>query len=398
MQWLIQPCGSMSLVQLDALREAVSDLVGCDPYDYGDAASVEELHRLRERLDAFVTLATSAFDASGEWALDGAKNAASWISTRCKIPRARARAEVSCGRRLRDLEATKEAWLEGDIASPHVRAIGALSSRLAGRAKDAMEESEEMLVGFARDLRFCDFERALSYFEQMSDPDGTEEREELRRSRRDVYLESSFEGTWFGKMTLDPVSGSIVREELDRLEKEMYLSDWQRAKEASGHDPRPDELERTPSERRADALVEMARRSKSSPPDAVSARVLISVLVDYPTLLGRVCELANGQVITPGTLLGLLDEAYVERVVFEGPDRIAVGPSSRFFTGATRRAIEIRDGRCTHPYCEEPASRCQVDHIVPYAKDGPTTIENGRLLCGFHNRLREKRTPPRDTS
>jgi hypothetical protein len=31
---------------------------------------------------------------------------------------------------------------------------------------------------------------------------------------------------------------------------------------------------------------------------------------------------------------------------------------------------------------------------VPYAEGGPTTQENGRLLCGFHNRLRSQWPKP----
>jgi hypothetical protein len=69
------------------------------------------------------------------------------------------------------------------------------------------------------------------------------------------------------------------------------------------------------------------------------------------------------------------------------------------FTGATRRAIELRDRQCAHEFCEEPASNCQVDHIKMYSQGGLTTQENGRLLCGFHNRLRNQdlvtgRAPP----
>jgi hypothetical protein len=44
--------------------------------------------------------------------------------------------------------------------------------------------------------------------------------------------------------------------------------------------------------------------------------------------------------------------------------------------------------------CDEPAERCQADHIIPYSLDGLTVQENGRLLCGFHNRLRNQRPPP----
>ncbi len=72
-------------------------------------------------------------------------------------------------------------------------------------------------------------------------------------------------------------------------------------------------------------------------------------------------------------------------------NRIDVSVRSRFFTGGTRRAIELRDRMCTHPYCYEPAESCQVDHIETYAAGGLTTQDNGRLLCGFHNRLRNQK-------
>ena len=60
----------------------------------------------------------------------------------------------------------------------------------------------------------------------------------------------------------------------------------------------------------------------------------------------------------------------------------------------TKRAIELRDRMCTHPHCSEPAESCQVDHIEPYASGGLTTQDNGRLLCGFHYRLRNQKEHP----
>jgi 5-methylcytosine-specific restriction endonuclease McrA len=60
----------------------------------------------------------------------------------------------------------------------------------------------------------------------------------------------------------------------------------------------------------------------------------------------------------------------------------------RRFTGALRRAIEVRDRHCAHPSgCEVPAHLCDVDHIVPWSQGGATSQENGRLLCSTHNRL-----------
>jgi len=54
--------------------------------------------------------------------------------------------------------------------------------------------------------------------------------------------------------------------------------------------------------------------------------------------------------------VGWLGGGWLERVVFDSPDRIKnVGVRRRIFTGATRRAIELRDGECFHPTCEVPA-------------------------------------------
>jgi hypothetical protein len=120
------------------------------------------------------------------------------------------------------------------------------------------------------------------------------------------------------------------------------------------------------------------------------------VLVDFPTAAGRICELADGSVVSPGSLVPWLDRAHLERAVVGPEGRVEVGVTTRLFTGATRRAIELRDRECTHPYCDRSPSECEADHIIPYSAGGPTTQANGRLLCGFHNRLRNQRPPPPD--
>ncbi len=109
---------------------------------------------------------------------------------------------------------------------------------------------------------------------------------------------------------------------------------------------------------------------------------------------GRICELENGTVLAPSALTPWLDSAYFERAIFSLGNRVDVSVRARLFSGGTRRAIELRDRMCTHPHCYEPAESCQVDHIETWAEGGQTTQENGRLLCGFHNRLRNQRERP----
>ncbi|HEY6472713.1 MAG TPA: HNH endonuclease signature motif containing protein, partial [Acidimicrobiales bacterium] len=168
-------------------------------------------------------------------------------------------------------------------------------------------------------------------------------------------------------------------------------ADCAEAKERLGRRPRIDELARDAGQRRADALVEMATRSRSNPADGIRPAPLFSVFVGYETIHGRICELENGTVLHPSALSPWMDSAYFERAIFSLSNRIDVSVRARLFTGGTRRAIELRDRICTHPHCYEPAESCQVDHIETYAEGGLTTQENGRLLCGFHNRLRNQR-------
>ncbi len=374
------------------LAAAIDALVAAGPEAFSDGTAVAALVRQSQRLAGVVSVAATAMETSGEWRVDGACSASSWLSSRCRLPRSEAHRMCRLGRAMGEMPVTAEAWLSGEIGPTQV---GILASLATGRTAESFARDEEMLVGHARGLSFHQFCQAARYWDQLADPDGCEEAAERRRARRDVSVHQTFAGMWIGSMTLDPVSGAIVAGELARIEQRLFTADVEDARRTEGEGAAgAGELRRTPAQRRADALVEMATRSRSAPETGRRPAPLFSVLVDYPTLSGRVCELANGHVVSPGSLVPWLSKADIERVVFEADGRVEVAAASRFFSGATRRAIEVRDRTCTHPTCEIPAERCQVDHIVPWAQGGPTTQENGRLLCGYHNRLRNQRPPP----
>jgi hypothetical protein len=381
----------MGVMELENFGAALDELIESGPANYGDGASIVELHQLQSRLDSFVTEATAAFEVGEEWAADGAKTAASWIATRCRVARPSVKRRVRLGRTLRHLPEVAQAWREGTIGSDQARAI---ASARRHRTEAAMARDEEMLVSQAKELGFEDFNRVLEYWKQLADPDGAEASDEERKAARNVFLESSLGGMWLGQMTLDPISGSIVANELNRLEHDLFEADCAEAKERLGHTARIDELARTSGQRRADALVEMATRSRTAPAEGIRPAPLFSIFVSYETIHGRICELENGTVLPPSALDPWMDSAYFERAIFSLGNRIDVSVRSRFFTGGTRRAIELRDRMCTHPHCYEPAESCQVDHIETYASGGLTTQDNGRLLCGFHNRLRNQKEHP----
>jgi hypothetical protein len=239
-----------------------------------------------------------------------------------------------------------------------------------------MARDQGMLLEHVADMHYDDAERVIRYWCQVADESLHRDTAGRLRAGRHLSAVRGFEGCLELAGRLDPLAGEVFLKELDRLEAELARSGrW----EAEGLT--------TLSQRRADALVEMARRSAAASSEARPPVPLISVLVGLETFVGRVCETGSGTVVPPDLVREWLADADVERIVFDGPARVVeVGRRRRFFTGAARRAVEVRDRHCAHPGCYVPAEDCQVDHVVPWEAGGPTTVDNGRLLCAFHNR------------
>ena len=375
---------------LGSLKAALDALCAEDPTRVCDRESIKDVYRQLARLEAVATKATAAFDASHAWDEDRARSAAGWLAATTHVPKALAQRRVRLGRDLRVMDVIEQAWLAGDIAEPQVNLL--CRARTPGRA-ETFARDEELLVSHAKNLTYGQFTRALAYWCYRADPDGSEHEAEDDVAARELYLSDGFRGRKEMKGTFDPIGGSIVSDELARIEEELFAADWAEARERVGAGVCGADLTRTPAQRRADALVEMARRSGAVPEGARLPEPLFNVFVDYETFAGRICELANGVAVTPGSLLRYLDEAWIERVVFGSPSRVIdIGQRRRLFTGATRRAVQVRDRECFHPFCDIAATDCQIDHIEPYSAGGLTTQDNGRAACGFHNRDRHRRT------
>jgi hypothetical protein len=140
--------------------------------------------------------------------------------------------------------------------------------------------------------------------------------------------------------------------------------------------------------------VVLPRRASTAPADGRRPRPLITIIAGERSL-AHLCELANGTVIGPGHLLPHITSCDVETIIFDGPHHPITKSPQRSFTGALRRAIEVRDRHCQHPAgCDEPIARCDVDHTTPWAHGGPTDVDNGRLACRYHNRIQPQHTKP----
>ncbi|MCU1371023.1 MAG: hypothetical protein JWO77_2217 [Ilumatobacteraceae bacterium] len=373
------------------LAGAIDALAAVDVSVLADSDSVVELFRQLSRLEAVAVRAAGLWDANREWAPAGAKSGAQWLATETRLPKQACHRRLRLGRELRTLPVAEAAWLCGAIDGAHVSALAAERNDVTA---EAMARDEALLVSQASHLRYATWHRSLTYWRQLADPDGVEVDAERLYADRQANVAQTFGGAWHGDFLLDPIGGTVFSNEWRRIEDELFQLDWTTAKERLGRDPALAELDRTPAQRRADALVEMGVRARTAPRNGKRPAPLFSVLVGYETFAGRICELADQTPVRPGSLLPWLDDAYIERVVFDGPSRVIdVGVTRRFFTGATKTAVSRRDRECYHPMCDVPAEGCETDHIEPSAAGGITRQDNGRLACGFHNRHRN-RPPP----
>ncbi|MGH9138730.1 MAG: DUF222 domain-containing protein, partial [Acidimicrobiales bacterium] len=378
---------------LDRLTAAIDTLAGTEwshVDDVGLGEVLVHLHRCRGGLAAVEAAATAAFDGRRAWSVDGSKSAAAWLARRCNTAAGATRGQVRLARRLRWMPHTAAALAAGEVDVHHVRLLATVAES-SPVCHSAFAAAEEELVGYAQSLPFAKFVQVVRYWQQVVDPDGVELDAAAHHANRRLHLSRLPDDGWRLDGLLDPVSGAIVADELSRIEQQLFQDDWAKAKAEHGDDTRPEHLWRTPAQRRADALVEMATRSRSTPAGATRPRPLFSVFVGYETFAGRICELANGTVVTPGQIAPFLTDADIERVVFDGPSRVIdIGGRTRFFRSATRRAVEVRDRHCTHPGCDTPADQCDVDHIIDYDNGGPTIQTNGRLKCPKHHRHRHR--------
>jgi hypothetical protein len=359
---------------IDELAEAIDSLLDVDPTDLAD----DELHELvttvqrqRHRLAAVAAAATASWDQRMVWADNGARSAAVRLANETSTSTSSAGVDLRRARRLRSMPATAAALAAGDISPDHVD----LLSKAAQPWRNAsFADHEGTLVEQCKVLRFADARKMIDYWCARADADAAEDRAERQRNAAHLNVSPTLDGTVVITGTLDPIGGSIVSDELTRIERELYLAD------------KRDGVTRTSSQRRAAALVEMATRSATAPAGGRRPKPLFTVLVGDETL-SQLCELANGTVVTPGQVVQWAGDADLETVLFDGPSTVISVSHRRSFTGALRRAVQVRDRHCRHTSgCDVPADQCDVDHIVPHADAGPTSQFNGKLECTPHNR------------
>jgi hypothetical protein len=204
------------------------------------------------------------------------------------------------------------------------------------------------------------------------DPDGLlDDSAGLPRALR---LASSSGGRVYLSGHLDPVGGETVHAALEAV--------------MNGHRPAGDR--RTHAERQGDALVELCRQALNggSLPKVRGERPQVRVSIDLLALCAErgYAELPFAGPITAETARRIACDASVVRVL-TGPGGLPldVGREQRSSPVGIRRAIEVRDLHCVFAGCRAPAAWCDIHHIIHWAFGGPTSCDNGALLCERHH-------------
>ncbi len=375
------------------LEAGVNEALGLDPDTLGDAELTVALDAIRgaeARLAATRARLVAAADARRTFAPSGHLNAASWLADRNHSPVGDAQADVRLARRLPGMPVTRAAFEAGTITARHAHVLAGLAAPATAAAFAA---AEEFLVGQARTMRWADFTRAMAYWRREARPEDPDKKARSDWDHRGFGLHDGLRGTGLVEGELTPVAKATLAGALGPIEDELFAADWAAAKAVHGDAITTAHLARTPRQRRHDALVELAIRGATAQPGGKRPAPLVSIVLGYAAFK-NICELADGTLLAPSEAAAVLaDDALLERIIFDGPSRVIDVGEARSFTGATRRAIELRDRHCQGAGCHVPGHRCQGDHRWRYSDDGPTIQANGELKCGPHNRQREKPLP-----
>jgi hypothetical protein len=249
-------------------------------------------------------------------------------------------------------------------------------ARARESAPEAFASAEADLVERARSLSHRDLRAELDRWRSDVDAD-RDEAERLARRRFTPVVAS--DGTVRTGGELDPENG-------------QFLITALRAKvDAWARQGTPDE--RTPAQRRADALGEICREwlDLAERPGLGGERPHVVVTMDLAALEARTggrVFLEDSGSITAEAARRLACDAQVARVITDTRGMpLEMGRSTKVVSPTLRRALAIRDGGCAFPGCERPPGWCDAHHVRHWADGGETGLSNLVLLCRPHHRV-----------
>jgi hypothetical protein len=360
------------------------DLSTLDPAVLTDADLLDGLPVLQHTLNqvsALQTRFTATADRRDASRVDGMVSTKTWLTGHCRVAGRDAAAMLRAGRRLEHLPRLAAAYAAGQVTAAHVEVIttAVTPARIAVARANGIDlaTTDQTLTDAALKLGPEDTATIVRRWVTGIDPDGA--LDDAAGKPRIFRMAVSANGRIYLSGHLDPVGGEYLHTALEAL--------------MNGDRPAGDQ--RTTAQRRGDALVELARRALAAGklPTVRGQRAQIRVVIDWFALCAArgAPGVAGGDLpfagpICPETARRLACDAGVVRLLTDPTGLpLDVGQEQRSATAAMRRALELRDGHCVFTGCTAPASWCDVHHVVHWVHGGPTSCENGALLCERHH-------------
>jgi hypothetical protein len=335
---------------------------------------MEELRRLGNMLDAELSRRLHRFDSGGGYAATQAFTAQAWLRWKCNFSPAAAAGRVAVARELADLPLATQAFADGDISYAHAAMIARTSEKLG----DKMESNAEtILVTAAKELDLARLRMVTIKLQHFLDPDSVREEANESHELRFLHLSQTLDGVFYINGRLDSEAGAILQTALNAL---------------SGP-PTPDD-KRSPRQRRADALVELARQKLESGtlPEVGGQKPHLTVTVSMATLANQpgspAADLEWASPIPAETARRLACDAAITPI-FLGPESTQprAGQTSRTISGSQRKALVFRDKGCRFPSCDRPPDWTDAHHLKHWADGGEHVMDNLILLCRRHHRM-----------
>lgn len=224
------------------LTLSVEEFDAADVESLGDAELADELVGMRraiDRLEAQFSRRLVRFEAIQGYESAGAANLLSWLRWACRMGTSAAARRLHMARQLIELPQTESAWRSGAISSGHAAVIGrAVDEVGAEHARSA----EPTLLEAAEHMNPGHVWLVGQQIRHTVDPDGALAASNAAYARRRLNLTTNIDGALELAGLFDAEGGAVLRTAIDALTR-----------------PLPGD-ERISAQRRADALVELARR------------------------------------------------------------------------------------------------------------------------------------------
>ncbi|BEP12149.1 HNH endonuclease signature motif containing protein [Acidothermaceae bacterium B102] len=198
---------------------------------------VRSLLTLSRRVEALLLAEVAAFDDQGFALACGAKSTGSYLAAHAHLDPAAARRLVVAARTADRLPQLGSMLSAGDIGTDHVAAVGFSTSRLPA---EVVASQDAVFAALASSAQPAQLRAAGQHLQAMYDTDAASRDANHVRDSRYLTVAQTFGGAWHLEGLLPPEDGVALSLVLDSLSTKAGAED-----------------DRTATQRRADALVEM---------------------------------------------------------------------------------------------------------------------------------------------